>query len=106
MTGAIWTDAETTLARQLLDRDAPGDEFVAALGRSKIATKARINRVNFRAAMWSPDGRFMPYSKIPPHVAEDLVARQSAVRTLTASLMGDPEPCRSALARRQGSATA
>lgn len=98
----IWTDSETALAREMLDRDAPDAEFMPALGRTKNATRARINRVNFRATMWSPEGKFVPYTKVPPHVAEDRIARQSAVKSLTASLMGDPEPMRSALARKQG----
>lgn len=85
-----WTDEETEIARELVKRDAHDREFRSAVGRSKTAAKARLDRVLHRSVI---DKRANPSNvlfKIPVEVIEERERRLKAQRSLTAILMGDP----------------
>lgn len=94
-----WTERETAVAATLLSRGASEQEFIAELGRTKICAKARIDRVQFRDSL-AKRAQEPSYTKAPAHLFEERAERLRATKSLTAILMGDPEPSRSALARR------
>jgi hypothetical protein len=85
-----WTTEETELAEQLIKRNAKNDEFLAAVGRSKLVAKQRIDRIRFRDGI---DKRpIAPKMKIPAEVIDDRNRRLMArlEMSLTGLLMGDP----------------
>lgn len=96
-----WTDAEASLAIQLVERKATDAECRAAVGRSFHCCYVKASRWseqkvrrNFRKP------RSEVQLKAPDHVWEDATLRATAPRSLTAILMGDPPRGFSALDRR------
>jgi hypothetical protein len=92
--GKAWTKEQTDLAREMLARNAPNAEFWDALGRSKFAARDRMAREAFKAyrANWKAPVDLS--LKTPPEVLADLESRKRSQRSLTAIILGDPEPCR------------
>lgn len=95
--GTTWTAEQTELARKMLARFAPEHEFRAAFGKSKAAAKDRVHRENIKLARArKPPIRVQSETSlgIPSEVLADLETRKHSQRSLTAILMGDPEPAR------------
>ncbi len=100
-----WTPEETELARQmLLDRESP-EAFVLKTGHTKQAARDRINRTRHNQELKTGLGirGTSAIIKVAPDVMQEAWSRNSAPRTLTAWLMGDPAPGRSAGDRREAS---
>ncbi len=89
-----WNANNTEIAREMLARDAPDEEFMRILGRTKRAADHRMRRVK-QAARMIPGAPTQIQS--PPSVIEERNARSLQSKSLTASLMGDPEPGRARL---------
>ncbi len=89
-----WNAANTEIARQMLARDAPDEEFMRILGRTKRAADHRMRRVK-QAERMIPGAPTQ--IKIPTSVIEERNARCLQTKSLTAFLMGDPEPGRARL---------
>ncbi len=91
-----WTDAETAEAHAMLDRGATESEFQAALGRTKICAKARINRVEW---LNSRCRRMPPQDPVPAEVQAERLRRAMAPQPA----FGDPPVGFSALDRKRAS---
>lgn len=88
-----WKPEEVILARRLLDEGAPESAFKAQLNRTRQACFNKVTRTDRGSII-------VPAVTIPPEVLEDRVRRLTAPRSITALLMGDPCPGKSALDRR------
>lgn len=92
-----WTDGETALARQLLQRCASDAEFRRVLGHTREAAVGRLTRLELKVDR----GAVIPERvHIPPEVVAEAVRRSSAPVTITGFVMGDPPIGYSALDRR------
>jgi hypothetical protein len=114
-----WTDEQTAKARELLAAKAPNETFIAEIGRSKVAARARIRYLGDPEGFKSKrraerPSRAKTASKrvenpdrfyIPDEVIAAAAARLTAHRSLTAQLCGDPPVGFSALDRRQAEAS-
>lgn len=90
-----WTKEEDEIARQLLASNAPDSAFRSTIGRTRESAKSRMERERFKAFMKDrPKLASVPSKVIPDEVWLDLERRMKAPRSLTAILMGDPEPGR------------
>ena len=119
----LWSDEDTATARILLARNASFEEFFTILGRSKAASKTRIQYLdneNVRYRKYEHVKRQRTHRRLtgsapppsqrhvtrmsagapPAHVLADAAARSNAPRTLSAMLLGDPPIGFSALDRR------
>jgi hypothetical protein len=100
MTNAWWTDQETELAMQMLDRNARPAEFIEVLGRTKGAAWKRRRQVQGVKRTKAYICHSMSQKLPPPEVLDEAVRRQLAPKTLVGYLFGDPPIGFSALERR------
>lgn len=117
----VWTEEQDHQARLLLDRRATGDEFLAAIGRTKAAAQTRMRYLKVGRAERPRKRKSGPRIVLPPSsaasgihigrprsipqdVLDDAFRRNSADRTITALFCGDPAPGQSALDRRNAGA--
>jgi hypothetical protein len=111
-----WSDADTKLAIEMIDSDAPEREFLKVFGRTKNAAYSRARYVTdaeFREKRLLRDranrarnsnavGHIVTASSSPPaHIFVEARERANAPRSLTAWLCGDPAPGTSMLDRRK-----
>lgn len=114
MTVNPWNDADTATARDLLSRKAKNQEFIDAIGRSKKAAVSRmqyLDEPNYRQkkAERLQRARYatqtaqsaIRFRRVPDSVLADALRRNSADKSITAMLCGDPAPGQSALDRRR-----
>ena len=117
----LWNEEDTAKARILIARNAPPEDFMSEIKRTKGASKSRIEYLDNpncrdrkyesvrRSRLKCLDGPTEPPRRyttraagmpIPEHVLADAAARSNAPRTLSAMLLGDPPIGFSALDRR------
>jgi hypothetical protein len=106
-----WTEADTLLAIEMLERGAAPEEFMERLGRSRPAALSRklyytSAEARKRAIDGSANRRLAlirgPYlGKLPPaHVMDEAERRRNAPHTITSLVCGDPPVGFRALDRR------
>lgn len=97
-TRKFWTAQETELAEKLIAENATEEMCQAILGRTRQACADRLRRAtdsfgNIQKSGFTLEARV----SIPPEVVNDRNKRLMARKSLTAQLMGDPEPGRARL---------
>ena len=92
--GEVWTAQQIELAQDLVRRKANDVVFMKLLGTPKKTAQNKLYRMQFPLSVnHYVDSRI----SVPEEVWEDRNRRLMAQKSLTATLLGDPEPGRAKL---------
>ena len=93
---APWSAQQVEQAKMLCEQKASEELFVRLTGHSKKAAYNKLNRARYSHAV----GHYVMTEtriSVPDDVIEDRNRRLMAQKSLTATLLGDPEPGRAKL---------